>query len=249
MTAQIPAHLLTIVMPNYNYARYVADAIDSVIRQTYQPIELIVVDDGSTDNSLEIIEQSLARADKLFHTQVIAIGKNVGKLGAINLALGKIRGDYCIILDSDDRLLPDYAAKCIAALTAARKEQSRVAFVYTDCNLINAQGQAIDRGKSAPFDPLLLEQFSYIPEPAVVLSKAVIEAGPFDESIKRGTKHHKWRRIVANGWRGVHLPEPLFCYRMHDSNLSGIGKRITTEVESGQQGERILSGYWPTEVH
>jgi hypothetical protein len=76
----------------------------------------------------------------------------------------------------------------------------------------------------------------------------VLEAGPYDETIRKGTKHHKWKRIVANGWRGLHIPEPLFSYRMHEGNLSGIGKRVIAEVEQGVGGERILSGYWPLQT-
>ena len=60
---------------------------------------------------------------------------------------------------------------------------------------------------------------------SLCLAAPVLEAAPYDEAIRKGTKHHKWKKIVANGWNGRHLAEPLFCYRMHDANLSGIGKR------------------------
>ncbi len=243
-----PSRLLSVIIPNRNYARFIADAIASVAYQDYSPIELVIVDDASTDDSLKVIDACLEATDGLERTEVVAVESNVGKLGAINRVLDKITGEYCIILDSDDYLLPGYARQCIDRLVAARRHDERIGFVYTDCNLVAADGRVLDRGKSAGFDPARLAKYSYIPEPGVVLTRALTEAGPFDETIRRGTKHHKWLRIVGNGWTGLHIAEALFCYRMHDSNLSGIGKRITAEVMNGHRGERILSGYWPTEM-
>jgi glycosyltransferase involved in cell wall biosynthesis len=245
MTSTQDAPLLSVIMPNYNYGKFIAKAMESVYRQDYGPIELIVVDDGSTDNSVAEIEATLAKSP-LQRAELVVMPENAGKLAAINRALSEIKGKYSIILDSDDILLDHYASHCIAKLEEAHKADPKVGFVYTDCNLIDESGASLDRGRSAAFDIDMLETYSYIPEPAVVLSEALLEAGPYDVSIRRGTKHHKWRRIVANGWHGMHLAEALFCYRMHSNNLSGIGKRVTTEVDSGRRGERILSGYWPT---
>lgn len=246
MKRQNSAHLLSVIMPNYNYSQYIAEAIQSVAQQDYRPIELIVVDDASTDNSLEVVEETLSQIDSFERVEVISMKANGGKLAAINRALGEIRGEYSIILDSDDCLTPQYVTRCIAELLSAQKADPRIGFVYTDCTLVAHDGEELDRGKSTAFDPELIKELSYVPEPAVVMTRALVEAGPFDVSIRRGTKHHKWRRIVDNGWYGKHLAEPLFFYRMHDRNLSGIGKAVLAEVDNGRQGHRILSGYWPT---
>jgi glycosyltransferase involved in cell wall biosynthesis len=245
---EVPANLLTVVMPNYNYGRFIAEAIASVAAQTWRPIELIVVDDASTDESVAAARAALAGAEGLFAAELIALESNVGKLGALNRALPKVRGRYFMILDSDDLLTPEYAARTIAELEAARAADPAVGFVYTDCTLVSQTGELLDRGKSTAFDARLLEEYSFVPEPAMCLAKPVLEAAPYDEAIRKGTKHHKWRRIVANGWTGRHLADPLFYYRMHDKNLSGIGKRVIAEVEKGQRGHRILSGYWPTQT-
>ncbi|KUO57408.1 MAG: hypothetical protein APF78_06315 [Sphingomonadales bacterium BRH_c3] len=248
MTDVTPEGLLSVVIPNYNYGAFVGEAIASIAAQTYAPIELIVVDDASTDNSLEAIREALDKADNLISTRLIALEENVGKLGALNRALEYVRGRYFVIHDSDDLLSPGYVERTIAELEAARAEDPSIAIIYTDCMLISATGEALDRGKSAAFDPALLERYSFIPEPAMCLAAPVLEAGPYDETIRKGTKHHKWKRIVANGWRGRHIAEPLFSYRMHEGNLSGIGKRVIAEVERGEGGERILSGYWPLQT-
>ncbi|MXO72313.1 glycosyltransferase [Alteraurantiacibacter buctensis] len=246
MTAS--ANLLSVVIPNHNYGRFVGAAIASLDAQTHRPIEVIVVDDASTDDSVAQIEQALAGAKNLAGTKFLALAENVGKLGALNRALEHVKGHYFIILDSDDVLKPEYVERTIVELEKARTEDPSIAFLYTDCMLINAAGEELDRGKSAAWDPALLERYSFVPEPALCLAAPVLEAAPYDEAIRKGTKHHKWKKIVANGWNGRHLAEPLFCYRMHDANLSGIGKRVTAEVESGIGGERILSGYWPLQT-
>ncbi len=248
MTTEIPANLLTVVMPNYNYGRFIDEAIRSVAAQTHAPIELIVVDDASTDDSVAVATATLAQMTNLFDTKLIALPENVGKLGALNRALASVRGEYFMIQDSDDLLTPDYASRTIAELLEARKTDPSIGFIYTDCMLVSQTGEILDRGKSTAFDAKLLEEYSFVPEPAMCLAKPVLEAGPYDEAIRKGTKHHKWRRIVANGWNGKHLAEPIFYYRMHDKNLSGIGKRVIEEVEKGQRGHRILSGYWPTQT-
>ncbi len=241
--------LLSVVIPNHNYGRFVGEAIASIAGQSYRPIELIVVDDASTDNSVEMIEKAFSEhGDALVSTRLIALKDNVGKLGALNRALEHVRGKYFIILDSDDILKPEYVERTITELENARKEDDTIAFLYTDCMLINQEGEELDRGKSTGWDPALLERYSFVPEPATCLAGPVLDAAPYDEAIRKGTKHHKWKKIVTAGWNGRHLPEPLFCYRMHDANLSGIGKRVIGEVESGIGGERILSGYWPLQT-
>lgn len=238
--------LLTVLIPNHNYAQYIAEAVGSVVAQDYRPIEIIIVDDASRDNSVEAARAALENADSLQRTELIALRENRGKLGAINAALGHIRGEYLITLDADDRLSSNYVARCIETLRRGRLQNPNLGFVYTDCNLVDASGNVIDRGSSTAFDAGLVERFSYLPEPAVMLSRAFLEVAPFDESIRVATKHHKWKRVVGNGWDGNHLAEPLFDYRMHDSNMSGIGRRVTAEIDDGKRGERILSGYWAT---
>ncbi len=247
MNPSLKPGLLTVLIPNYNYGRYIGEAIASVAAQDYPDIELIVVDDGSSDDSLAAIARALAATPRFAAAKVLALKPNGGKLAAINAALGDIHGEYLITLDADDRLTPNYAARCIAELTALRRADPHIGIIYSDCLLIDSAGQVIDRGRSTDFDVELLQNNSYIPEPALVITAAFLEVTPFDTTIKVGTKHHKWRRMVANGWHGRHIAEPLFHYRMHDRNISGIGNRVYEEIAQGRPGgERLLSGYWVT---
>lgn len=236
--------LLTVIIPNFNYASYIERAISSVVEQDYDAVELVVVDDGSSDGSLAVIEAALERAEGLANAELIAFKQNKGKLAALNAALEVTAGEFAIILDSDDYLAAHYASRCIQELHAARETNPHIGFVYTDCTLVDDHDQFIDRGRSTMFDASLVDRLSFLPEPALTLTEALRAAAPFDESIRRATKHHKWRRIVASGWAGLHIAEPLFYYRMHGANMSGIGQKVLSEAESGTKGARILSGYW-----
>lgn len=240
--------LLSVIIPNYNYGRFIADSIASVFRQDYRSIELVIVDDGSTDHSLSAIRDAIKRPNRLSRIEVVEMTRNAGKLAAINVAMQYCVGEYCIILDADDLLTDTYASRCIEELTRAREQARNLGFIYSNCRLVGEEGEFLGNGKSTAFDPSLIERFSFIPEPAVTLMAALVEAAPFDETIRKGTKHHKWRRIIDNGWSGLHIAEPLFSYRMHGQNLSGIGARVIDEVSGGHTGERILSGYWPTQT-
>ncbi|MDT8399418.1 MAG: glycosyltransferase family A protein [Pseudomonadales bacterium] len=235
---------VSVVIPNYNYARHLEACIGSVMAQTHQPIDIVVVDDGSTDDSCAIIEALLPTIGGERKARFFPQRPNAGKLAALNAVMHEISNPYMLTLDADDILEPDYINHCLQVMHTARQENPRTGFVYSDCTLIDSDGTVLDRGRSTTFDAKLLQTHSFIPEPALCVSEAFLEVMPFDTSILVGTKHHKWLRMVANGWVGQHIPEPLFRYRMHTGNLSGIGKRVLAEKDAGKRGERILSGYW-----
>jgi len=238
-----------VIIPNFNYARYLTESIESVLNQSHQHLDLIIVDDGSTDDSVRVAERKLAEANGERRASLFNRKENTGKLAALNSIQEHITAPFMLTLDADDQLEPHYIETCLRRLLGLREESPRTGFVYTDCRLMDENGRVLDRGRSTSFDPEKLRTLSYIPEPALCLSEAFLEVMPFDISIKVGTKHHKWLRMVENGWAGHHIPEPLFRYRMHSANLSGIGSRVLGEIDSGQSGERILSGYWSTSHH
>ncbi len=246
MSDALKDHLLTVLMPNYNYGEYIGKAIDSVLKQDYPAIELIIVDDGSSDNSVAEVRKKIKENSRLNSFDLVVLEHNRGKLGAINAAHDRLTGEFLITLDADDWLSPGYASRCIAELRQRRLRDPKLGFIYSDCKLVDESGKPINYGRSTTFKRSLVEKLSFLPEPALILTRAFKQVMPFDETIRVATKHHKWCRVVNNGWTGYHIAEPLFYYRMHSNNLSGIGKRIISEAEKGGYGERILSGYWGT---
>lgn len=123
---------ISIVVSSYNYADYVGEAIDSALTQTYPGVQVVVVDDGSTDGSVEIIRSYGDTIETLCQA-------NAGQAAAWNSGLAAARGDYVIFLDSDDRLLPH-----AASVVAARAQSGRPSKVHWRMRLIGPAGQRLD---------------------------------------------------------------------------------------------------------
>jgi glycosyltransferase involved in cell wall biosynthesis len=241
--------LISVVIPNYNYSAFLSKTVESVVRQTYSRLELIIVDDASSDDSRGLITSLVDSSRWRFErAEALLLEEHGGKLYALNRAIPRASGEVIIILDSDDYLADDYVTLTVGRLLDSKAADDRVAFVYTDCWLVDSSDQVLSQGHSASFSGALLQTSSYIPECAPTLASVLKDMLPFDERIKVGTKHHKWRKIVAAGWEGRYLAEPLFYYRMHQHNISGIGRKVLAGLEQSRPDLHILSGYWPTAV-
>lgn len=122
---------VTIIINNYNYAQFLSEAIDSALSQTYEQTEVVVVDDGSTDNSVQVIES--------YGQQVVSVIKpNGGQASAMNSGFQRSRGDIVLFLDADDYLFPDAAAAMAAAW------RSDLALLQCRLELVDTNGQYID---------------------------------------------------------------------------------------------------------
>ncbi len=236
---------VTVIVPNYNYGAYIREALASIAAQSHPPVQTIVYDDASSDDSVAVTENAFRElAGRLGETLLVVGNRNHGKLRGLNTVIPMATGTYTVILDADDKLHPAFLETLLPRLHSARGEDASIGFVYSDCELIDASGEVIAPGNSEPFDPEKLHDASYIPDCAPTLTTALEAVLPFDESIRVATKHHKWLRIVARGVCGIHIPQRLFSYRMHDTNMSGIGRRIFDDLGSEGRKERMLSHYW-----
>ncbi len=239
--------LVSIIIPNYNYGKFLHAAVGSLVQQTYKRLELIIVDDRSSDDSRGVIESLKGHyQDRFEHFDVLFLRENRGKLHALNKGLPVVRGKVTVILDADDCLHEDYIRETVARLIESNSKNKKIAFVYTDCWLVDSAGNLLARGRSACFDSRSLQNSSYIPTCAPILTSVLQETLPFDERYKVGTKHHMWTKIVSAGWEGFYLDKPLFYYRMHDQNLSGIGINVLHVVEQVNPEVLILSDHFLT---
>ena len=177
----------------------------------------------------------------------ISLAENGGKLRALNIAVPLIHGDATIILDADDYLEKNYIEQCKSELLKCNAKDNKFAFVYTDSWLVDSCGKPIGKGTSRSFDKELLQISSYVPDCALTLSSVLQQVIPLNESIRVATKHHKWKKIIGAGWVGSYLNESLFCYRMHERNLSGIGMKVLSRANNNRSMSVVLSEFWPTE--
>ncbi len=235
---------VTFIVTNYNYGRYLPEAIKSIVNQTWDRIELIIVDDGSVDDSSNVIcDLESEYKDRFTAFRKFLLPANSGKLHALNLAIPEVTSPITIIFDADDVLEPEFTERTVGALLKESKKDSSVAFVYSDCMFFMPSDDGVKRSRSFSneFDAKLLENHSYIPETAPTYTHALKHLGdnPFDDKIRKYTKHHKWKLLVNAGYTGIYLPEALLNYRIHDSNLSGISKDVFKNGAS-----KNVSAYW-----
>lgn len=238
--------LVSVLITNYNHANYIKDCIRSLNLSTYKNKEIIIVDDGSTNNSREVIKELKGKYGLFFKGfKTIFLDKNLGINGALNQGILHVNGEMVIILDADDMVSKDYIKTLVFELL---KGKENLGFVYSDCVLIDKNSKIIGKGKSNKFDSELLKNNSYIPVCGLTWTNVLLIAFPVDEKIKVATKVYRWRAIVNKGFVGKHLPKPLFFYRMHETNVSGIGNKVISELNNPKESSlKILSGYWQSE--
>lgn len=216
---------ISVIIPNYNYSGYLKEAIDSVLAQTYENIEIIIVDDGSTDNSREVIES--------YGDKVIAVfQQNQGVAAARNNGFAHSSGEYVAFLDADDVWIPEKIAWQVEKFA----QDPSLGQVHVAINEIDADGNFI-RSRAAngegdiSIDFLLSEQEVFYGggSGGMILSRAFKEAGGFDEKLTTSADWDLYFR-VANLYPVGQISKPLLKYRIHGKNMHGNVPRKEREM-------------------
>lgn len=187
---------VSVIITNYNYQQFVGLAIESVLKQTYPAYEIIVVDDGSTDRSIQVINKYPVILFKQ-PNQGVAVARNKGGHEAT--------GDYLIFLDADDELAPDYIEKTV------KEMKGDIQVVYTDIQFI---GEANFINRQPDFSQEEMKKWQVVPSSCALIVKRAWElVGGFknDEIFE---DWGFWLR-VSQKYNFKHLKEPLFRYRKH----------------------------------
>jgi glycosyltransferase involved in cell wall biosynthesis len=207
---------VSVVIPCYNLGQYVEEAVDSVLAQTYQDLEIVVVNDGSTDPHTNAVLAGLERPRMRVLTT-----ENRGVSAARNLGVRQARGRYIVALDADDRLHPQFLAKTIAVLDA----DPEVGFVSTWVEGFGLE-QWIWRQERCDFPRLLAECVVLTASP--VRREALEAVGGYDARFSEGDADWDvWIGLVERGWRGAIVPEVLFYYRQREGSM----RRLCTRGE------------------
>jgi len=227
---------VTVIIPAYNGAAFMKDALASVAQQTYQDFEVILVDDGSTDATYEIASEAARGWDKLW----VIRSEHGGLARARNRALSEARGQWIALLDADDLWLPDKLEKSIAFL----ENHPNQPVVYHPMYLMRRDGKSFRgryvRCKSGRVtDPLFYRHFIY--DPSAVFHRSVVDAvGPFDQSLPLCVGLEFWLRVSTRFEIGF-LAEPLARRRCHDDSLTIAGRTCGGRVRC-QVLERFYFG-------
>lgn len=205
---------ISVVIPAYNSGKYINAAIISVFEQSCQPLEIVIVDDGSTDNT-EAVIRSFGEKVTYLHQE------NAGSGKARNAGIKKASGKWIAFLDSDDTWQPDHLKKLMARL--ATNEEADM--VYGAQRFVDEEGVpcAIEHQQdNYPEGWIFSDMFqaNYIATPAVIVRRSLLlDLGGFSESsqLRNGQDNDLWLRITANSLV-LSEPDVVFDYRRHTTN-------------------------------
>lgn len=206
--------LVSVVVASYNMGNYLPLAVESILRSTYRNIEVIVIDDGSTDATPELIKPCLDDARVRYIRQ-----QNQGQPKAKNNGLRAARGDFIAFCDADDLWEPDKLERQLPCF-----ENARVGVVYSEVSFIDGAGNRYEkppvyrRHSGRITNQMLIKNF--VPFGTSVIRRECVEKnGVFDESFRMGIDWDLWLRYSLD-WEFAYVPDRTYIYREWDGQMS-----------------------------
>ena len=239
MTAEkVP--LVSVVIPVYNDERYVGDCVKSVLAGTYPQQEVIVVDDGSTDDTPTILGSF---ADRIHYVRQ----ENRGPAAALNEGIRASSGVYVAWLSSDDLFYPNKIGLQVRLLL----REPRASLVYTDYTMIDGRGRVLRTVCcEAPCPTAALTRMlrgNYVNGSTVLMRRACFsEVGGFDETLRAAVDTDMWFRLLKAGMEFRHISEPLVWYRWHRKNLSHNYRLMRESKDTVRV--RVVKSFSPEEL-
>jgi glycosyltransferase involved in cell wall biosynthesis len=224
--------LVSVIIPCYNQAGYLGKAIESLLAQTYRPIEIVVVDDGSTDETPAVMDRYAARIKAVRQA-------NAGLAGARNAGLAVAAGELVAFLDADDFLFPDTVEQHVATLLS----HPEASVSYGGCVHVDGADRELGRvtPKPLPDDALtaLLSANRFPVHAAMVRRQAAENVGGFDSSLATCEDWDWWIRLASAGHRFVAAPGAWAVYRRHPASMSAAYGRML------QGGLQVMAKHRP----
>lgn len=230
---------VSIIIPSYNHHQWIAEAFDSILQQSYQDFEIIAIDDGSSDNSPEIIRDYSAHSSRIrgeFFPQ------NQGACKAINQAIRLAKGEYIALLNSDDLWLPDKLEKQVHVLD----ENPGLGAVFGLASPINEHGHPLDKSELDVFAASVVPRDRYewmryfllkgncVCHPTILIRKECYDhLGDYDPTLRSLPDLHMWVRLFYHYDIKV-MNEPLVKFRLHrynESNINSIANKVRGQFE------------------
>lgn len=227
---------VSVVITAYNHERFLAETLDSVLAQDAGPLEIIVIDDSSHDNTLAIAQSYADRG-------VTAITKpNGGPSTALNAGIARATGEILVLISGDDVLLPNSIALRCEALALSGADVVSAVPVWIDENGRKLHSSEYPNVFAAPEKQKPIDMFrrlffqgNFICAPSIAITRRCLEAvGAFNELLWQLQDFEYWLRVSAKGFGFYFLQQPLIKYRMHPHNLS------TSHPERLQQEHELV---------
>ncbi|MBN2304804.1 MAG: glycosyltransferase [Anaerolineae bacterium] len=217
--------LVSIIIPTYNHRDYVMQTVDSGLNQTYPAIEVIVVDDGSTDGTGTLLTERYGDRIRYVYQE------NQGVGAARNNGAQIARGEFVHFCDADDQLLPEKVARCMAVF----RDQPEIALVYTQCHYVEPDGRTIipREQPELPAGDVFCQLLhgprgNFVPQcTPLIRRQAVLDVGGFSQQLRAAEDWDMWLRLAARYPFGV-VNEPLALYRMLPNAMHTDPVRMAT---------------------
>jgi glycosyltransferase involved in cell wall biosynthesis len=238
---------ISVIIPAYNREKYLEVAVRSVLEQTHSDIEVLIVNDASTDETGPIADR-LAQEDN--RVRIIHHEQNMYRSGALNTGIDNATGNYLSFLDSDDYYLADKLERQIAFLESHPESDG----VYGDFEILledNTETTKVSalsstqeiRGRlaaKANGEEVAVMSEGFIPSCSVLIRKSVFETIRFDANLRNMEDFDMWLQILGMGFVLTRLPGSTYVYRRHDEQKSSDSARMI--LARGIIEEKMKSG-------
>jgi len=195
--------LISVIIPCYNHGQYVGEAVQSILEQTWQNLEIIIVNDGSNEKRTTDVLEKFQRPK----TRVLHLPQNMGLPAARNAGIKAARGKYICCLDADDRLHPTYIEKAIITMEV----NSGISFIWAWNQVFGDEDRV---WYTEQFDAYNMLFWPYLTAPAIFRKIAWETSGGFREEMREGFEDWEfWIRLIGNGFRGHRISEKLIFIR------------------------------------
>ncbi len=202
--------VVSVIITCYNYAKYLSESVSSVVRQTFQNLEIIIVDDGSTDDTV-ITAESLQKENPKHNIKLIS-QNNSGVANARNKGIEQSHGKYILCLDADDMIDPEMLSESVDIL----RHQPAVDIVYTDRMDFGEKEKITPAGDFDKEKLLFQNCISYC---ALFKREIWDKVGGYRTNVDGCEDWDFWIAVSAMGYKGYRIPKPLFRYRQHREGL------------------------------
>ncbi len=209
-------NLVSVIIPAYNAAKYIAETMNSVLQQTYQQLELIIVNDGSTDNTLQILEEFKKSNDCI----KIINKSNSGVCDSRNTGAKEAKGNFITFLDSDDVWDTTFLENCISIFETDKSVHA----IYTKGQYINEHSEKLDKFIEAKtirgVSDVLAWKRGFVATPSCTIFRSSVrkDIGDWDANLTTAADQDYFMRI-ATKYSITAIDKVLFFYRVHDNNM------------------------------
>lgn len=216
-----PNPLVSVIIPTFNRAHLIGETLDSVLAQTYTNWECIVVDDGSTDNTEQVV-LNVIKEDSRFRIFKRLKSKPKGANTCRNIGLAEAKGDYVMFFDSDDVMTPDHLDVKMQTIFSQQAD-----YIITKSQYLNGDHELLDKRWYNNFKEFKITPYNYVSQkvnwltPDICIKRELAQAILFNPILKSGQEYNYFSKLVHISTNGIFINTVTTFVRLHDTSIRG----------------------------